>query len=196
MQESEFLLSRYESVIVIQKKNDACLIRQTGDNDIFFSTAKEKLELELKKDSSNYEEFRIYMIFDDLMKSIVGRYMLNDYNSGVCLNLPDDFIDLENKCITWHSDGSTDNILTLEYSEEVIKISITKSKVANRSAGNIVRVRTSGSDYQSYYQEFIDFYQELEKLEKSINEEKEDDAEVTLDTHKKSKRKLLSLFRH
>ena len=73
------------------------------------------MEIELNLSSRNYSEYQTYIIFDYLMKTIVGRYILNGDNKKEYSSLPKDFIDLEKKVIIWHSDGGTNNVLKLEY---------------------------------------------------------------------------------
>lgn len=70
------------------------------------------------------------------MKSIIGKYILNDDDKNKYSILPNDFIDLENKIITWHSDSEKNNVLQLQ-------------------------LRTNGSTYEDYYQEFERFFDEL-----------------------------------
>lgn len=163
---------------------------KNGDNDIFFSTAEEEMKIELKLESRNYNEWQTYLVFEGLMKSIIGRYMLKDYDEYSYL--PEDFIDLENKTIIWHSDGGTDNVLKLSYAEDTINITILKAKDARRSSGNIVRVRTSGSDYGYYYQEFTEFYRRLVELERNINKEEISENEEEDST---GKMRSLSLYK-
>lgn len=191
MGKSKFELYRNEEMFILQKGNTACLIRQTGDDDIFFSTAEEEMEMEIKLGSRNYAECQTYLVFESLMKSIIGRYMLNDY--GKYQRFPEDFIDLENRTITWHSDSGTDNILKLSYADDKINITITKEKDAARSKGNIVRIRTNGSDYGWYYQEFLEFYRKLVELNGNINKEEIVENEEENSTGKK---RIISLFKH
>lgn len=136
-------------------------------------------------------KWQTYLIFEGLMKAVIGRYMLKDYANREYLNYPDDFINLDDGIITWHSDGNTDNVLKIAYVDDTIKISILKSEKANRSSGNIVRVRTSGSDYGYYFQEFLDFYQNLLNFEQSINVDSDSNIATTSTV---KKRKVLSFF--
>lgn len=190
MGKSKFELYRNEEMLRLQKGNTACLIRQAIDEDILFSTAEEEMVLELEAESRNHAEWQTYLVFEDLMKLIIGRYMLNDYDKYQ--QLPKDFIDLENRTIIWHSDSGTDNVLKLSYFQNKINITITKEKDAARSKGNIVRIRTNGSDYGWYYQEFLEFYRKLVALEANINKKEIIENEVE-DSVGKSK--LLSLFK-
>lgn len=191
VRKKDFELCRNGDMLVLRAGNTACLIRQASDDDIFFSTAEEEMVLELEAGSRNHAEWQTYLVFEDLMKLIIGRYMLNDY--GKYPHLPEDFIDLENRTIRWHSDSGTDNVLKLSYSQNKINITITKEKDAARSKGNIVRIRTNGSDYGWYYQEFLEFYRKLIALEANINKKETIDNEVEDSIEK---RKFLSLFKH
>ena len=84
--------------------------------------------------------------------------------------LPDDFIDFKNKVITWHSDSGTDNVLKFEYTDNrTIKISISKYEGSKDYHNNSVRIRTSGSEYGYYYQEFLEFFRHLLVLEQRLN---------------------------
>ncbi len=124
-----------------------------------------------------------YIIFESLMKLIVGRFVLTgDYKDEFCM-LPDDFIDLETKTITWHSDSGVDNVLKLQYDEKSIKLFIMKSK--NDNVVNTVRIRTDGSSYGYYYQEFEKFFKELYSFALSYS------PEVMTPNNESPKRKLL-----
>ena len=112
-------------------------------------------------------------MFENLMKAIIGRYVLSGDYKDKWSTLPKDFINLSNKTIIWHSDGAGDNILKLLYSErngkKSIKLSISKDKQANEHDSNVVRVRSDGSSYEYYYKEFIQFFQQLTLLEGRLN---------------------------
>lgn len=198
MKKSDFSLISSGGYIVLQEGNDSCLIRQTVDNDVMFSASKEKAEIEFRVDSDNFEELQAYLVFESLMKSIIGRYILNDYHKEGSLALPEDFINLEDRRIIWHSDSSTDNTLMLEYTGNSIRLAICKDIKANRSSGNIVRIRTNGSDYNYYYQEFVDFYRNLEMIEKRLHPDDKSNNEIGKQFNNKgtSKRKRLYIFKH
>ena len=167
-----FIITRVEDVILIQKNNISIKIYQKSDNDIFFQTTSGDALIDLSS-SGNRAEFQIYKAFEALMKSMIGRYILNDYNNLNHSPLPNDFIDLSNKTITWHSDGSTDDVLTLTYHYNTISLSLAKSRVTKNSNNSTVRIRTNGSDYGNYYVEFLEFYRKLlgSAPELSIQEE-------------------------
>ena len=65
--------------------------------------------------------------------------------------------------------SSTDNILTLHFDNHKITVTITKSKDAKEHNTNSVRIRTSGSEYDTFYQEFTEFYRQIWILEHELN---------------------------
>lgn len=171
--ENNFSIKCIYDSIILQKDNRTIQINQASDHDICFRTKESEVSIELNFSSREFAEWQTYKVFASLMKSIIGRYILsgdaqNEYNG-----LPEDFIDLDNKIITWYSDSSLDNILTLQYSQNIIRISLTKSKNAKEHQGNSVRIRTSSSSYGYYYQEFEDFFRNLCHLEQQCRLEQQ-----------------------
>ncbi len=163
MEEKKFAIKKRDNKFTLQKSDQTIEIWQSSDNDIWFEAKEAKVEIELDSRSSDFCEFQFYAIFERLMKSIIGRFMLKDAKDYYS-SLPSDFIDLETMTISWHSDGSMDNILGIAYNGERIKVSITKAKKDKISGNNKVRVRTNGSDYGTYYQEIIRFFNDIEGL--------------------------------
>ncbi len=179
----EFELRASSGSIMISKSGKSFSIEKTLDNDILFGSTNDNLELEISFNSRNRAEWGSYIIFESLMKLIVGRFVLTgDYKDEFCM-LPDDFIDLETKTITWHSDSGVDNVLKLQYDEKSIKLFIMKSK--NDNVVNTVRIRTDGSSYGYYYQEFEKFFKELYSFALSYS------PEVMTPNNESPKRKLL-----
>ena len=113
------------------------------------------------------------------MKSIIGRYILSGDDKDEYSSLPNDFIDLESKTITWHSDSEYDNVLQLQFKEKEIIISINNTKNNNKLIATKVRIRTSGSSYKCYYQEFERFYDELYRYAYNIESIKNQDNSPT-----------------
>ncbi len=145
--------------------------------------------------SGNQEEWRSYVIFENLMKSIVGRYILNGDDKYEYSFLPKDFVDLERKTITWHSDSEKDNKLQLQFGEEEIIVSLTRGENdSNRTYNNTVKVRlrASGSSYEYYYQEFERFFNELSSFAYQVESMNKKDIPVN-ETKSPVQRKL-SLF--
>lgn len=189
MEDKNFNIRKVNGSIILEKDNQKIYIEQSIDDDILFSTHKEELPIEFNFYSRNRKECQIYMIFESLMKSIIGRFILNgDYKNEYSI-LPKDFIDLEKNTIIWHSDGGANNTLKIEYNDKTIKILISKDKESH-SQGT-VRIRTDGSNYGYYYQEFLEFFKELCILEHRLNRPIEKISQVGADTFK---RKGLSLF--
>lgn len=189
MEQKDFKISCCDGTIVLEKDNQSFEIFQGSDDDIFFSTSQDEMSFELNFSSRNYSEWQTYIVFENLMKSIVGRYILSGDNVDEYSRIPKDFVDLENKIIIWHSDSDIDNLLKLEYTNNVIKISISKSKEAKHYHTNLIRIRTNGSEYEYYYQEFSEFYKHLVLLEQNLNRRDEDVSED------KEEPKKLSLFK-
>lgn len=187
MAENDFKISRVNGTIIIEKDGQGLAISQAVDDDIWFTTSKAQLSLEISMYSRIYPEWQTYMIFEKLMKTIVGRYMLSGDNRGKYSRLPKDFVDLDSNVIAWHSDSGTDNILKLGYNERTITISISKSKDASTYETNAVRVRTNGSSYEYYYQEFLEFFRCLSELEHTLNKSVENGEETPV-------QRKLSLF--
>ena len=165
MDKNNFKISYYEDqIIIIEKCNQKISITKTIDNDLFFGATQDILAMEFKLYSRNQEEYQMYMILENLVKSIIGRYILTDDYKNDFLRLPKDFIDLETKTIIWHSYSGIDDILKIEYSDTSIKISLLKdssTKEYTLNSNVSVRIRTKGSNYKYYYQEFIPFFSGL-----------------------------------
>lgn len=190
-----FFEIKYCNDSVIIKKNGISFSVEKGpDGDIWFNSLDSNIELPISYYSRNQDEFQSYIIFEYLMKSIVGRYLLSGDSEDEYSFLPKDFIDLENKIITWHSDTERDNILQLQFRDREIVVSVVKnndSKNKNSYNSIKVRIRTSGSDYGYYYQEFERFYSELSRFAYQIESSKKQNI---LTSDKTSPTKKLSLF--
>lgn len=187
----DFKIKLRNNSIIIQKNNQGFAITQSSDDDVWFSTSQDEMEVELCFSSRNYFEYQTYLIFEYLMKTIVGSYILNGDNKKEYSRLPKDFIDLDKKVIIWHSDDGINNVLKLEYTDiRNIKISISKCKDSKEHYTNSVRIRTSGSEYEYYYQEFLEFFRHLVALEKTINKQID-----SIQQDNKEENKKLSLFK-
>lgn len=191
MEQKDFKISNINSSIVLEKDNQSFEIFQGSDEDLFFSTSQDEICFELNSYSRNYHEWQTYIVFEYLMKSIIGKYILNGDNKKEYSQNPKDFVDLENKIIIWHSDSDIDNVLKLQYVDNVIKITIFKSKEAKNYHTNLVRIRTDGSDYERYYQEFLEFYKHLVLLERNLNKS---DVEAIESKEEPKKLSLLKRF--
>lgn len=194
MSNDKFKISRVNGSLFLENnEKEIMTISQTVDNDIWFSTSRDELTLELRLGSRTYSEWQTYLIFSSLMKALVGRYMLDGDNKKENSRLPKDFIDLDNNTITWHSDSKTKNVLKLIYDNrnDTIKISMKKSKDKDSYLSTVVRIRTDGSDYEYYYQEFLDFFKRLNDLELRLNKPEEN---IEPEVKEGPKEKKLSLF--
>lgn len=190
MGKNDFKIRRVNGTIILEKNDNEVSVSQAVDDDIWFSTSQDESSLELKYTSRDYNEWKTYSVFEDLMKRVIGKYILNDDYKNEYSMLPSDFVDLENKTIIWHSDSGVDNVLKFQYDDKTIKISISKSKDSKGYETNAVRIRTSGSSYEYYYQEFVEFFHNLTILEDSLNPVVQD----TLQEETK-KTKKLSFFK-
>ena len=157
----EFNIRRSNNALLLSKDEQTFSISKGVDDDIWFGTSEEETSLTIRLGSRNYLEWQTYLVFEKLMKSIIGKYILEDYQDDYFPRVPKDFINFENKTITWHSDSGTDNILTLHFDNHKITVTITKSKDAKEHTTNSVRIRTSGSEYDTFYQEFTEFYRQI-----------------------------------
>ncbi len=129
------------------------------------------------------------------MKSMVGRFILNGDDKDEYSILPKDFINLESKTITWHSDSEKDNKLQLQFGEKEIIVSITRDENASdRTYNNAikVRIRTSGSSYEYYYQEFERFFNELSRFAYQV--ESMNKRDIPVSEKKPATQRKLSLF--
>lgn len=171
--------------ITIEKNGAKYRIEKSPDGDIWFISYNDK-DLEINFYSNNIEEWNSYVIFERLIRLILGKYIL--YENKPFSSLPDDFVDLNNKSILWHSDGNNDNILKIQFKENLITISILRDKkINNRNTNNPikVRIRTNGSDYGNYYQEFKYFFDELVNFTIQINEMKKQNTSINETQSKK-----------
>lgn len=165
----EFNIKRSNNALLLSKDEQTFSISKGVDDDIWFGTSEEETSITIRLGSRNYLEWQTYLVFENLLKRIIGKYILEDYQDDYFPRVPKDFIDFENKTITWHSDSGTDNVLTLHFDNHRITITITKSKDAKDHTTNSVRIRTSGSEYDTFYQEFTEFYRQLWILEHELN---------------------------
>ena len=141
------------------------LIRKFVYDDICFECDKDNTLFEINN-SRDYKERQVYDVFRTLIFEIAGNYALDEYKD----NLPIDFMDFDNRIITWHSDGEKDNILKLTYSDEKILLEIIKDIHAKDFNPNRVRIRTDGSDYSHYFEHFNALFDRLSNLTENINE--------------------------
>lgn len=168
MEQDELKIRRINNGIILEKEGKAISISIALDDDIWFNTKSNNAAITLKLGSRNDIEYQTYLIFESLMKSIIGTYFLHDDNNEFSM-LPSDFIDLNNKTIILHSDHDLDNVLSLKYDSHTIVFVLYN----NKSAEDFIsaELRASGSEYHTYYKDFNNFIRELSILESKINKE-------------------------
>lgn len=177
------------NTVSLEKGENKFTINKAPDNDIWFEANEDIATFDLQFSSRITAEWQTFNLFNNLLKRIVGRFFLNEDNSEYSC-LPNDFIDMDNKTITWHSDSGSDNVLQLQYLGDIIRITIIKAPKEN--GYNRVRIRTDGSEYGLYYQEFSLFFTELFSLANrfALSEKKKEEALSPKETPNKFKRLL------
>ena len=98
------------------------------------------------------------------MKSIFGRYVLDDHYTYEYSCLPKDFIDLDNKVMTWHSDTIAEDTLKIQYDNQIMSINLIRTNSEDYTHPISVRIRTSGSSYGLYFEEFKTFFREITRV--------------------------------
>ena len=189
---NNFEIRKTNDCVVIEKDKNKFSIEKGANGDIWFCSMDNIIELPIRFSSRDEEEWRSYVIFYDLMKRIVGRYNLNDDKHNY---LPDDFIDLDNKIIKWHSDSEKNNTLQLQYIDEQIIVSLIKDDKLRDSIFNNgirIRIRASGSDYGYYYQEFEKFFSSIYSF--ALNIENRNKQIIAISQDEPTIQKKKSLF--
>ena len=163
---SNFKLVGTCSGVIFEKDDKRFAVTKGIDGDIWFESSDANLNMDISFHSRNRSEWRSYEVFEDLLESIVGRFVLSGDVMGEGQIRYRDFIDFENKVITWHSDSGLDNVLRISYDKEKVNVSITKDINAKKHMNNGVRIRNDGSEYGTYYQQFTRFYRDICGLER------------------------------
>lgn len=158
-------IRKVDNTISFDNDLEKILIRKFVDDDICFECDKDNTLFEINN-SRDYKERQVYDVFRTLIFEIAGNYALDEYKDI----LPIDFMDFDNKIITWHSDGEKDNILKLTYSDERILLEIIKDLNSKNFNPNRVRIRTDGSDYGHYFEHFNSLFDRLSNITENINE--------------------------
>ena len=91
MEEKNFTITKFNNSIILEKEKISFSVNQAPDNDIWFETSIDNLSFDISFVSEEFIEWQTYNIFYNLLKSIIGRYFLND-DSNIYSNLPEDFI--------------------------------------------------------------------------------------------------------
>lgn len=180
--DKKFEIYNINNCVIIRKEDSEICIEKRCDGDIWFHSPKGNEELNIAFHSRREpEEEDCYTIFKSLMKSIFGRYVLNDDYKDEYSYLPKDFIDLDNKVMTWHSDTIAENTLKIQYDSQVITISLIRTDNKDYDSPIRVRVRTSGSSYGHYFEEFEIFFREITRF--SEKNKTQEEANQRSDTY-------------
>lgn len=100
---SNFNISNINNIIKLEKDDKVITIGQYPDNDMWFNCSLDDISFDINFNSRNFKEWQTYVIFENLIRCFVGKYVLSEpYKNEL---LPKDFIDIENKKIIWHSDS-------------------------------------------------------------------------------------------
>lgn len=157
--------------IEIRDKDKMFEIYKTRDQDVWFVSEYPNVTFEFDGDSENKVEYQLSQMLMTIIGKIIENYSVN---STLGKNLPDDFIDLNRKKITLHSDGYNDNKLELLLSKDKkVVLSIIKDSKASINHNNAVRIRANGSKYQDYYKLFKEFYKLLDQFRHILKEQKD-----------------------
>ncbi|HAB67617.1 MAG TPA: hypothetical protein DCE23_09655 [Firmicutes bacterium] len=198
MEQGKLKIKENKGVYTLEKDEKKVIIWQTEDKDICFCDEKPDTPLEFDLKTENYLEGIINDKFKWLMISILGRYLLVDAGDKKS-SLPNDFVDLRNKTITWHSDN--ENTLQLSYDKEaqVMRLSIIKGE-KTKSPKGIVKIKADASAYQHYSHFFQILFNDLDasyffidfasKFNPSKDEENKKDSPETPQQPPQQPRKL------
>ena len=173
--ENTFKIEKNLGSISIKKDGKSFSLDRRIDGDVWLGSSYD-IEIPIERYYSSYyglDETATHKLFENLMIVVFGQYVLEDYNDEYN-GLPKDFIDLDNRTITWHSDGGGNSTLKLKAIGNQIIISIIGEKEKDKTRW--VRFRTSGSEYKEYYNFFIALYRDLEDLISRIEEEKRENT--------------------
>ncbi len=171
--EKRFEIQSIDNDIVIIKDNSKIIMDRGCDGDYWFHSPNGNTELNISFYSRmEPEEDECYKILNSLMKSMFGRYVLDDDRDS----LPDDFVNFEDKIVTWHSDCSLEDILQFQHSNKEIKIRIFKNDEIDYNEPIRIRIRTTASPYYNYYEEISKFYREIGKFARGVTNQDEQNA--------------------
>ena len=178
--DNSFSIKKSYGGTTIDKDDTSLSITRSATGDVYINASSD-IELPVVRTWSSrrgVEETRVYNTFAKLMITIFGKYVLDDYNEEYN-GLPEDFVDLENKTITWHSDGGGDSTIKLSAQKDVITISIVKDRdINNGDSSRIVRVRMDGSEYKNYNDFFVALYNDLLYLAEELERTNQDIASL------------------
>ena len=174
--EKRFEIQNINNDIIIIKDDSKIIIDKGCDGDIWFHSPNGNKELNISFYSRmEPEEGECYKILNSLMKSIIGRYMLDDERDW----LPEDFIDFDNKVITWHSDCDLEDVLQFQYTNKEIKIKVFRiDNMVDHEKPIRIRIRTTASPYCNYYEEIEEFYREINRFARNNTNQEKNNTKV------------------
>ena len=158
----EFDIDKKEVSVVLSNDNNSIRISKLSNDDIYFSTSSKNSEVIIDYYSQSYEEWQSYLLFSEFMNRLVGRYVLRDPGADKMTRLPDDFVNIEEKTITCHSDDTNDSsTLRLTFLDNN-KIKVALSRKSYRPAK--IKISSRDSMYADYYRDFKRFYEAMSSI--------------------------------
>ena len=170
----DFFLSKTEPIIKIETGEGVLEIVKDKDDNIVFKSDKNRLDLIINFYTEELEEWQSYHIFQEFFHRVVGRYYLDKDDEFSGPKIPEDFINAEERTITYHSDKTNlGNSLVLTSLDNKMMISLISSGPVRPAK---VTVSKKDSGYFGYYQEFNKLYRALCVI---APEQKENSSEKT-----------------
>lgn len=157
MANDDFKLIRTFNGIVLKKGDRSFSIFKNSDNDILFTTNEGDFRMNFDFHSSDWREWNVAVLFEDLFHCILGKYMLNKHVGGVDLS---EVVSSDKKVITLYSDSGINSVLKI-MSGETISVRIVKDSTKENDDINTFIIRGSGSKYEVYYGEFDELFVQL-----------------------------------
>lgn len=170
----DFNLSKAEPTIVMETEDGVLEIVKDRDDNIIFKSNKNRLDLVINFYTEELEEWQSYHIFNEFFHRVVGKYYLEKDDEFSGPELPEDFVNAEDRTITYHSDKTNlANSLVFTFLDNKMKVSLISSGPVKPAR---VTVSKKQSGYFGYYQEFNKLYRALGSI---APEQKEDCSDKT-----------------
>ena len=154
---------------ITHKNKSITIARNEGDisfnkdinNSIWISGNSNETHIDINVGSFDYNEFKLYHIFYNLIQRVMGKYILQDY-IPYYNGLPIDFINIEEKAIIYHSDQDSTCYFKLKFNNGTITLSVIKQKDLDTPLiKNSVVISSHDSQYGNYYDELNLFFEQL-----------------------------------
>lgn len=155
-----FNIRNSKGVVIIEKGSERIEISPMLVGDLRFASGQGGAVIELQNSFDVLESYT-YSFFEELMKSIIGKYFFNGDYKNKESRLPEDFVNAKTKTIIFHCENGTNNTMKLEYNGQAIRISIGNDKGNRPNDRSVVCVKTKDSAYGYYHEEFWRFYRHL-----------------------------------